>query len=114
MSAALLEGVATYLGLGLANLANLFNPSLIILDKRLALGGDQLLEQIKRVVLRQALGHVTETLQFRYASLGDEAGLLGPALLVVERIFETQPDRIVSRISKIVGRQKGRKAVLNA
>jgi len=114
MSVALVESMATCLGLGLANLANLFNPSLIVLDKRLALGGDQLLEQIKRVVLRQALGHVTETLQFRYAALGDDASLLGPALLVVDRIFEMEPVRTVGRIARIAGRQKGRKAVCDA
>jgi glucokinase len=114
MSVALVEGVSTYLGLGLANLANLFNPSLIVLDKRLSLAGDQFLDQIKRVVQRQALAHVTETLQFRYASLGDEAGLLGPALLVLERIFETQPVHPVSRIAKTVSQQKHSMAARNA
>jgi N-acetylglucosamine repressor len=114
MSVALVEGVSTYLGLGLANLANLFNPSLIVLDKRLCLAGDRFLEQIKRVVQRQALGHVTETLQFRYATLGDEAGLLGPALLVLEHIFEMQPAHPVSRISKTVSRRKGGHAAVDA
>jgi predicted NBD/HSP70 family sugar kinase len=114
MSVALVEGVSTYLGLGLANLANLFNPSLIVLDKRLFLAGDQFLDQIKRVVQRQALAHVTETLQFRYASLGDEAGLLGPALLVLERIFEIQPVHAVSGISKAVTRHKKCKVAVDA
>lgn len=114
MSVALVERVATYLGLGLANLANLFNPSLIVLDKRLSLAGDQFLEQIQHVVQRQALGHVTETLQFRYASLGNEAGLLGPALLVVERIFETNPVRTIGRIPETAARQTSRKAVFDA
>jgi predicted NBD/HSP70 family sugar kinase len=100
--------------LGLANLANLFNPSLVVLDKRLSLGGDQFLDQIQHVVQRQALGHVTETLRFRYASLGDEAGLLGPALLVLERIFETDPVRTVDRIPVTAARQRSGKAVLNA
>lgn len=114
MSVALVEGVATYLGLGLANLANLFNPALIVLDKRLALAGDQFLDQIKRVVQRQALGHVTETLQFRYASLGEEAGLLGPALLVLERIFESKPARPLSRISRAGTRQTNSKVTMDA
>ena len=106
MSVALVEGVSNYLGLGLANLANLFNPSLIVLDKRLSLAGDQILDQIKRVVQRQALGHVTETLQFRYASLGEEAGLLGPVLLVLERIFEARPIQPIGRWSKTSSRKK--------
>lgn len=114
MSVALVEEVATYLGLGLANLANLFNPALIVLDKRLSLAGDQFLDQIRRVVQRQALGHVTETLQFRYATLGYEAGLFGPALMVLERIFEMGPVHPVSRIAKTVFRQKGGNAAEHA
>jgi N-acetylglucosamine repressor len=114
MSVALVEGVANYLGLGLANLANLFNPSLIVLDNRLSLAGDRFLEQIKRVVQRQALGHVTETLQFRYATLGNEASLLGPALLVLDRIYETQPAHAVSRVSQSFPRQKESKAAMDA
>lgn len=114
MSVALVESVSTYLGLGLANLANLFNPSLIVLDKRLSLAGDQFLDQIKRVVQRQALSHVTETLQFRYASLGDEASLLGPALLVLERIFELQPIHTVGWSSKAVSPHRSSKAAVHA
>jgi predicted NBD/HSP70 family sugar kinase len=55
MSTALVEEMATYLGLGIANLVNLFNPSLIVLDGRLELAGDLVLEQIIRTVRRQAL-----------------------------------------------------------
>lgn len=114
MSVALVEGVSSYLGLGLANLANLFNPSLIVLDRRLSLAGDQFLDQIKRVVQRQALAHVTETLQFRYASLGEEAGLLGPTLLVLERIFETHPIQPIGRWPDAISRRKTGLAVADA
>lgn len=110
MAVSLVDGVANYLGLGLANLANLFNPSLIVLDKRLSLAGDQFIEQIRRVVQRQALAHITETLEFRYASLGDQAGLLGPALLVLERIFEARTGPALSRAGKADSRPKAVKA----
>jgi len=114
MSVALVEEVATYLGLGLANLANLFNPSLIVLDKRLSRAGDEFLDQTKRVVLRQALGHVTETLQFRYATLDYEAGLLGPALMVIDRIFETGSPAPSNFSLGATSRQKSGKAVVPA
>lgn len=113
MAVALVDGIVNYLGLGLANLANLFNPSLIVLDKRLSLAGDQFIEQIQRVVQRQALAHITETLEFRYASLGGEAGLLGPALLVLERIFETRPGPPAGRAAKAVSRSKAVNVVLD-
>jgi len=77
-----------YLGLGLATLVNLFNPSTIVLDHRLELAGDGFLEQVERVVKRQALGNSTANLKFLYGTLGSDAGLLGAGLNVLERIFE--------------------------
>jgi glucokinase-like ROK family protein len=88
MSIALVEEVARYLGLGIANLVNLFNPSLIVLDARLSLAGDLVLDQIVRTVRRQALTYSTESLKFRFATLGNKAGLLGAGLLMLDALFE--------------------------
>jgi predicted NBD/HSP70 family sugar kinase len=88
MSIALVEELGTNLGLGLANLVNLFNPSLIVLDKRLALAGELLLDQITRTVRRQALAHSTEQLQFRFSALGSGAALLGAGLIMLDDLFE--------------------------
>jgi hypothetical protein len=46
------------------------------------------LDQIARVVRRQALQQSTEGLEFRYSELGEEAGVLGIALMVLEQLFE--------------------------
>ena len=88
MCAAVVEEVERYLALGLANAINLFNPSLVVLDKRLAAAGPDFLEQIVRIVKRQALQRSTEQLSFRFAELGDEAGVLGLAVLLIEDLFE--------------------------
>jgi glucokinase-like ROK family protein len=85
---AIAEQIQNYLGLGLANLANLFNPSMIVLDRRLSLAGDNLLDQIARVIKRQALSQATEDLSVQYARLGNDAGVLGLALMILERHFE--------------------------
>jgi glucokinase-like ROK family protein len=85
---AIVEQVQNYLGVGLANLANLFNPSMIVLDQRLALAGPDLLEQITRVIKRQALAQATQDLSVQFAKLGDDAGVLGLALMILERHFE--------------------------
>jgi N-acetylglucosamine repressor len=85
---AFVEQIQNYLGLGLANLANLFNPSMIVLDRRLSLAGDSLLDQISRVVKRQALSQATADLSVQYARLGNDAGVLGLALMILERHFE--------------------------
>lgn len=80
--------VAGYLGVGLADLINLFNPSVIVLDKRLEAGGGELLDEIRLIVRRQALGWSNEATAIRFARLGNEAGILGLALMILERHFE--------------------------
>jgi len=72
----------------LANLVNLFNPSIIVLDHRLEQAGKTLLEQIVRIVKRQALSHCTEDLEISFAKLEQDAGVLGVALMLLERHFE--------------------------
>jgi predicted NBD/HSP70 family sugar kinase len=85
---AIVEELAKYLGLGLSTLVNLFNPSIVVLDYRLGLGGESLLDQIARIVRKQALGNATANLEFACGTLGSDAGILGAALNVLESIFE--------------------------
>jgi glucokinase-like ROK family protein len=85
---AVVEQAGNYLGLGLANLVNLFNPSMIVLDQRLELAGQGLLDQILRIIKRQALNYSTADLEVRFAKLGEEAGVLGVALMLIEQHFE--------------------------
>jgi predicted NBD/HSP70 family sugar kinase len=87
MSIVIAEEMAECLGRGIANLINLFNPSLILLDKRLALAGDLVLDQVNRTVKRQALAYSVQSVSCRFSSLED-ANLLGAALVVLEDKFE--------------------------
>lgn len=80
--------ISNYLGLGLANLVNLFNPSVVVLDHRLSLAGDGMLDQIVRIVRKQALTYSVKELAIRFARMGGEAGLLGIGLLILDRHFE--------------------------
>ena len=85
---AIVEQAANYLGLGLANLVNLFNPSVIVLDQRLKLAGHGLLEQVIKVVKRQALSYSTEDVSIRFGKLGAEASILGAVSIALEKHFE--------------------------
>lgn len=83
--------VARYLALGIANLVNLLNPSVVVLDSKLRLGGQELLDQITTIVKRQALRQSTERVTVRFARLGDEAAVLGVAQMVLEGHYEISP-----------------------
>ncbi len=87
--------IGEYLGLGLANLVNLFNPSVIVLDKRLGLAGPSLLDQIAQVIRRQALTFSSQNMSLRFGAIGPEGGVPGAALMVIEQHFAL-PQREVS------------------
>lgn len=80
--------VATYLGVGVGNLLNLFNPSVVVLDNRLELAGTEMLEQIVRTAKRKALTFSVRDVLFSYSQLGSLAGVLGAALICLESYFE--------------------------
>lgn len=88
IAANIMAEVAGHLGLGLANLVNLFNPSAVVLDSRLKAGGQELLDEVKTAVRRQALAYSTKRIAIRFAELGSGAGILGLALIFLERHFE--------------------------
>jgi predicted NBD/HSP70 family sugar kinase len=83
--------VGRYLALGIANLVNLLNPSVVVLDSKLQLAGQELLDQITTIVRRQALRESTEQMEVRFARMGDEAGVLGVAQMVLEGHYEIPP-----------------------
>jgi predicted NBD/HSP70 family sugar kinase len=81
--------IAEEIGVAIANLVNLFNPSLIVFDQRLGVTGDEFLKLISRVVKGNALAGSAAGLALRFATLGREAGLLGLGLQILERRFST-------------------------
>jgi predicted NBD/HSP70 family sugar kinase len=84
------------LGIAIANLVNLFNPSIVVFDKRLELAGEALLEQIGRIVRSLSLASSTEQLTLKLGTLGEEVGILGVGLAVLEKHFEL-PELRLSR-----------------
>ena len=70
---------AYYLGLGLANLINLFTPDAIVLGGSVMKSADLLLDEIHKVI-RQGCRFVPfEKTELLLASLGEEANLIGAA-----------------------------------
>ncbi len=86
--------MADDIGVAVASLVNLFNPAVIVLDRRLRAAGDEFLALIARTIKSRALADSTESLQLRFAELGPEAGLLGIGLSVLDRHFDTMQSRL--------------------
>lgn len=89
--------VAEDIGIAVANLVNLFNPSVIVMDHRLRVAGPEFLSLIGRIVKSYALAGSTAALQIRFAHFGEESGLLGVGLRVLDEYFA--PARTMSDLS---------------
>jgi predicted NBD/HSP70 family sugar kinase len=93
LAAAVLDETAEYLGIGLANLVNLFNPERVILGgwAGLLLGG-RLLPAIRESARQHSLRHPFAATSIELGRLGPEAVALGAATLPVERFLNGWPD----------------------
>ena len=75
-----------YLGIGIANLVNLFNPQVIIIGGGLANIGDALFEPVQHVVEQRAFRAAVEAVRVVPAELGDDVGVLGAAAVALAQI----------------------------
>jgi glucokinase len=75
----LIERTGYYLGIGLANLINLFNPELIVVGGGLSNIGGMLLDPAYRVAKERAFKESVQAVRFVPAKLGRNSGVLGAA-----------------------------------
>jgi len=78
--------VGTYLGVGVANLINLFNPEIIVIGGGVANGWDLFEKYIHEQVSERAFGSQQANVKIVPAQCGDNAGLLGAARLAFDEL----------------------------
>ena len=81
-----LAEVGERLGFGLVGLVNTFNPEVIVIGGGAARGGELLLEPARRVIAEHALPPAREAVRLAPAHYGDEAGMMGAALMALESL----------------------------
>ena len=74
------------LGYGLVGLVNTFNPEVIVIGGGAVRAGDLLLEPARAVVAERALAPAREQVRIVAAHYGDEAGMMGAALLAFDHL----------------------------
>jgi glucokinase len=84
-----------YLGLGLANLVNLFTPDMIVLGGSITKCAVLFLEEIRRTICRGCRFVPYEKTELALASLGDDANLIGAARVWHHR-FAGELEHVVS------------------
>ncbi len=80
----ILDDVAVYLGMGVANLVSTLNPEIVVLGGGVFHGGTQLLEAVRREFKRWAQPFAAESLRLELSVLGEKAGLFGAARIALD------------------------------
>ena len=83
---AVLAEVGERLGAGLTGLVNALDPEVVVIGGGAVAAGDLLLEPARRVVAARALPPVAAVVRVVPARFGEEAGMLGAALLAMEEL----------------------------
>jgi glucokinase len=81
---------ATYLGVGMVNLVNIFNPEMIIVGGGVAKMGELLLKPARQVVKERAFPLSAQAVRIVPAQLGDNAGVLGAAAFAYGQPFPSR------------------------
>nr|WP_245653348.1 ROK family protein [Herbidospora sakaeratensis] len=81
----------------LASIVNFFNPSVIVIGGDMAEAGEHILAGVREVIYSRSLPLATQHLSIRATELGDRAGIIGAAVMVIEHVLSPEAvDLVVS------------------
>jgi predicted NBD/HSP70 family sugar kinase len=85
-----------HLGEVLAGCVNFFNPSVVVIGGDLAEVHEQLMAGVREVTFRRSLPLATRDLRTVPSELGDRAGVIGAAIMVIEHVLAPAAiDRVI-------------------
>lgn len=92
LASEILADTGRYLGIGLANLINIFNPSKIILHGGISRAGSLVIGPLKEVVMARALTDSAKQVSIVTSNLGKQAAVMGAFTLVLKKLFTPTPE----------------------
>ena len=84
----IMKETGEYLGTGVANIINLFNPELVIIGGGVAKAGDLIFKSLKRTVQKRAFFVSAKVSKIIPESLGKDCAVIGAAIPVIKEIFK--------------------------
>lgn len=81
----ILDKALNYLGIGIANVCNIFNPEKVILGGGVTHIGAPLFEKVRRVVHSRCFKEVSRSVEIVPAKLGINVGIVGAGAVVLMR-----------------------------
>lgn len=85
---ALLEEVGEYLGIGIANVVNVFNPDAVVIGNRMSLARRWIEPTLKQTVVQRSLGFHLRNVRLMFAELGERSAMMGAAQLAIAGFFD--------------------------
>jgi glucokinase len=79
------------LGVGIANVVNIFNPQVVVIGGGVSEAGDLLLDPAREVVAERALAPARDEVRIEAAAFGPESGMVGAAIMAAEEIGLASP-----------------------
>ncbi|MGE7601229.1 ROK family glucokinase [Peribacillus sp. NPDC097675] len=86
LSKTVVNRVGNYLGLALSHIGNIMNPEKIVIGGGVSHAGDILLEPVRQAFEKYAFNRVRESTKIHLATLGNDAGVIGAAWLIKNRL----------------------------
>jgi glucokinase len=90
LAGSIINNAAAYLGVGMVNLVNIFNPEIIIVGGGVAGMGDLLLNPARQVVRERAFPVSSAAVRIVTTELGHDAGLLGATRLAFKQVADRE------------------------
>lgn len=81
----ILDKALNYLGIGIANVCNIFNPEKVILGGGVTQIGAPLFEKVRRVVHLRCFKEISKLVEIVPAKLGEDVGIVGAGAVVLMR-----------------------------
>jgi len=83
----LLGRIGECLGIGIANIVNVFNPEVVIIGNRMSRAKEWIGDAVRDAVSRRTLSYHRERLQILFAELSEQSAVRGAAYYAISRFF---------------------------
>ena len=84
---ALFHSIGEWLGVGIANIVNVFNPDVVIIGNRISRAEAWIGNAVRDTVARRSLGQHHERLRILFAELNDQSAVRGAAYYAISHFF---------------------------
>ncbi|XEC93939.1 ROK family protein [Paenibacillus tarimensis] len=83
----LFAGIGHYLGTGIANIINIFNPDVVIIGNRMSRAQKWLQPSLQETLDRRTLSYHRRNMTILFAELGEQSAVRGAAYYAINRFF---------------------------